>query len=45
MSTRLVKANEIESITALAAKAFARVLEAEKKRGPAPVRGAIGLTL
>jgi len=37
MSVRLIKANEIESITALAAKSFARVLEAEKKRGPAPV--------
>ena len=37
MSVRLIKANEIESITAVAAKSFARVLEAEKKRGPAPV--------
>jgi len=39
MSTRLVNDNEIESITALAAKSFARVLEAEKKSGPAPVQG------
>jgi hypothetical protein len=39
MSTRLVKANEIESIAGLAAKSFARVLEAEKKLGPAPVQG------
>lgn len=38
MSTRLVKANEIESITALAAKSFARVLRAEK-RGECPVPG------
>ena len=37
MSTRLVGANEIEPIAALAAKSFARVLEAEKKQGPAPV--------
>jgi len=37
MSTELISAMEIESITALAAKSFARVLEAEKKRGPAPV--------
>jgi hypothetical protein len=33
----LVNASEIESITDLAAKTFARVLEAEKKRGPAPI--------
>jgi hypothetical protein len=39
VSSRLVKANEIESITALAAKAYARVLEAETKTGPAPVQG------
>src|SRR4030095_1895483 len=39
MGTRLIKSDEIQSITALAAKSFARVLEAEKKRGPAPVEG------
>jgi hypothetical protein len=33
MSGRIVKANEIETITALAAKAFARALEGEKKAG------------
>ena len=31
MSEQLIKANEIEAITILAAKSFARVLEAEKK--------------
>lgn len=40
MSTRLVKANEIESITSLAAKSFARVLEAEK-REKTSIRGRI----
>lgn len=40
MSTRLVKANEIESITSLAAKSFARVLEAEKREKPS-IRGRI----
>ena len=45
MSVRLIKANEIESITALSAKSFARVLEAEKKRGQRRYpRDAIGLT-
>src|SRR5258708_30216976 len=39
MSTRLVKANEIESITTLAAKSFARVLEREKRYGSPPRGG------
>ena len=39
MSTRLINVNEIESITTLAAKSFARALEAEKKGGPAPIEG------
>ncbi|MEK6300538.1 MAG: hypothetical protein AABO41_07435 [Acidobacteriota bacterium] len=38
MRKELAKANEIESITALAAKSFARVLDAEK-RGKCPVPG------
>jgi hypothetical protein len=39
MSEELVKANEMESITTLAAKAFARVLELEKRGGTAPLGG------
>jgi hypothetical protein len=39
MSGQLVKANEIEAITALAAKSFARVLELEKRKGSASIRG------
>jgi hypothetical protein len=39
MSQQVVKASEIESITTLAAKSFARVLEIEKREGAAPVGG------
>ena len=39
MSESLIKANEIESITTLAARSFARVLELEKRQGSAGVEG------
>lgn len=39
MSEQLTKANEIESITALAAKSFARVLEMEKREMPSLMEG------
>lgn len=39
MSKSLIKAKEIESITTLAAKSFARVLELEKRQGPAGIEG------
>lgn len=42
MSDELVKADEVESITMLAAKSFARVLELEKRGGVAPVGGRYG---
>lgn len=44
MSKQLTKANEIETITTLAARTFARVLEAEKKanEGPQLSRGLLG---
>lgn len=39
MSRQLIKTDEIESITTLAAKAFARVLEMEKRQGQAFING------
>jgi len=39
MSEKLIKADEIESITALAAKSFMRVLKTEKRSGLCPVGG------
>jgi hypothetical protein len=39
MSEKLVKVDEVESISTLAAKSFARVLELEKRGGAAPVGG------
>lgn len=39
MSKSLIKANEIESITTLAAKSFARVLELEKRQGATGIEG------
>lgn len=39
MSKSLVKANEIESITTLAARLFSRVLELEKRQGSAGIEG------
>jgi hypothetical protein len=39
MSEDLIRANEIESITALAAKSFARVLEMERREGSAGIEG------
>ncbi|MEN3332043.1 MAG: hypothetical protein V7641_1408 [Blastocatellia bacterium] len=39
MSESLIKANEIESITTVAARLFARVLELEKRQGSAGIEG------
>jgi hypothetical protein len=39
MREQLTKANEIESITTLAAKSFARLLELERREGPASMDG------
>lgn len=39
MSEELIRRDEIESITALAARSFARVLELERRIGSAPVGG------
>ena len=38
MSNEIVKANEIESITVLAAKSFAQILKREKRNGPSFMR-------
>ncbi len=42
MSDTLTKANEIEALSALAAKTFARVLELEKREGTADMMGRYG---
>ena len=39
MSKELIRADEIEAITTLAAKTFTRILEMEKRNGPCPVGG------